>query len=71
METLMKPAKTLFHASLLLLLMGSQPVFAVDSESLADELKKLKKTATAEQPVDPQPVDTHTVTTTTTLASGK
>lgn len=51
----MKPGKTLFCTSLLLILLGSQSAFAVDSESLGDELKKLKKTATAEQPVTPAP----------------
>ncbi|HRJ52020.1 MAG TPA: hypothetical protein PLE99_04560 [Candidatus Thiothrix moscowensis] len=51
----MKPRTALFHTSLLLVMFGSQPVFAVDSESLADELKKLRKTVTAEQPTQPVP----------------
>lgn len=51
----MKPGKTLFCTSLLLILLGSHSAFAVDSESLGDELKKLKKTATAEQPATPPP----------------
>lgn len=71
MDKLMKPAKTLFHAGMLLLLMSGQSAFAVDSESLADELRKLKKTASTEQPAEPQPANPDATATTTTLASSK